>query len=211
LGLGPDDLLQSFVLSPDNLARFVDTAPSNTDDEPAVELHAPRALFHDTTNADLRAMLEASEGARLPLADGQDFAEAFDVEGPPASHPPSRAFRIQVLPKLGPDGNPARDLLAEVRFEDAAGRQLVVLSTRRWLQREDVEQLAREAAGTTVVADGAGVVDGHAAVALTARGVRGAAWTCWRSDTWYAAALSGFVEGDGGDSSDTIRGVRCHR
>jgi spermidine synthase len=211
LGLGPADLLRSFVLSPDNLARFVDTAPSNTDDEPVVELHAPRALFHDTTNADLRAMLEASEGARLPLATGQDFAEGFDVEGPPGFHSTSRAFRVQVLPKLGPDGNPTRDLLAEVRFEDGAGRQLVVLSTRRRLEHDDLEQLAREAAGTTVVPDGAAVVDGHAAVAFTARGVRGAGWTCWQSHTSYAAALLESGEGEGRGSSDMLRGVRCHQ
>jgi len=211
LGLGPVDLLQSFVLSPENLARFVDTAPANTDDEPIVELHAPRALFHDTTNANLRAMLDASGGARLPVAGGQEFAGGFDVDGPPGFHSTSRAFRVQVLPTLGSDGNPARDLLAEVRFEDGAGRQLVVLSTSRRLERDDLEHLAREVAGTTVVPDGATVVDGHAAVAFTAGGIRGAAWTCWQSHMSYAAALSGFVEGDDGVSPETLRGVRCHQ
>jgi len=205
------DLLQSFVLSPENLARFVDTAPSNTDDEPIVELHAPRALFHDTTNANLRAMLDASEGARLPVAGGQEFAGGFDVDGPPGFHLTSRAFRVQVLPTLGSDGNPARDLLAEVRFEDGTGRQLVVLSTSKRLERDDLEPLAREAAGTTMVPDGATDVDGHAAVAFAARGIRGAAWTCWKSHMSYAAALSGFVEGDAGASPDTLRGVRCHQ
>ena len=211
LGLGPVDLLQSFVLSPENLARFVDTAPSNTDDEPIVELHAPRALFHDTTNANLRAMLDASGGALLPVAGGQEFAGGFDVDGPPGFHLTSRAFRVRVLPTLGSDGNPARDLLAEVRFEDGAGRQLVVLSTSRRLERDDLEHLAREAAGTTVVPDGATVVDEHAAVAFTAGGIRGAAWTCWQSHMSYAAALSGSVEGDDGVSPDTLRGVRCHQ
>jgi spermidine synthase len=211
LGLGPEDLLQSFVLSPENLARFVDSAPLNTDDEPLVELHAPRALFHDTTNADLRAILDASEGARLPAAGGQEFAGGFDVDGPPGFHLTSRAFRVQVLPKLGSDGNPARDLLAEVRFEDDAGRQLVVLSTSRRLARDDLEHLAREVAGTTVVPDGAAIVDGHAAEAFTARGIRGATWSCWQSRMSYAAALSGFVEGNDGASPDPLRGLRCHQ
>src|SRR5262249_36134224 len=156
-------------------------------------------------------ILEAPEGPRLPVAGAQEFVGGFDCDGPPGFHLTSRAFRVQVLPRLGTDGNPARDLLAEVRFEDGDGRRLVVLGTSRRLERGDLEHLAREAAGTTVVPDGDAVVDGHAAEAFSARGVRGVAWTCWESQLSYAAALSGFVEGDGGVSPDTLRGVQCHQ
>src|SRR5262249_61948282 len=135
-------------------------------------------------------ILEAPEGPRLPVAGAQEFVGGFDCDGPPGFQLTSRAFRVQVLPRLGTDGNPARDLLAEVRFEDGAGRQLVVLATSKRLERDDLEPLAREAAGTTMVPDGATAVGGHPALALTARELRQPAWPCWQSHRSYAASLS---------------------
>jgi spermidine synthase len=69
---GPDALMRSFVLSAENVDRFVTRAPLNSDDRPRIELRAPHALFRDTVKENLQALLEASDGARLEDSDATE-------------------------------------------------------------------------------------------------------------------------------------------
>jgi spermidine synthase len=76
---GPEVVVQGFVLGPEVLERFIAGAPINSDDRPRIELDAPRALYRDTTFANLDALVAASAGARLPVA--WACADAAGTEG----------------------------------------------------------------------------------------------------------------------------------
>src|SRR5439155_2846218 len=96
-----DDLIAGFVLSPENLDRFVGDIGLNTDDSPRIELDAPRAAFEeDHALPNLRALLAASSGARIPIAatataDGTYRAQRFEAVPPAGFHLAFSGLRIE--------------------------------------------------------------------------------------------------------------------
>jgi thioredoxin-like negative regulator of GroEL len=52
----PADVLPLFVLGPEQVRRFVDGAPRNTDDNARVEFSAPKALYQNTLDRNLELL-----------------------------------------------------------------------------------------------------------------------------------------------------------
>jgi spermidine synthase len=210
LGIGPTELLQAFVISAENVDGFVGAAELNSDDHPVIELHAPRAVFHDTVAANLEAMHGASRGARLPVAGGDAFAETFAVRPPAGFRRIGSAYRNELAPPASSGARPLRELVTEVAFQDEVGTRLLVLGRRGRADREGLDRLARDAARLDVAEDGETSVAGHRATTYAAGsdGTRVAAWSCGPSGASYAAVLARTA----GDRSPahTLEAIGCH-
>ncbi len=203
------ELLEGFVLGPENIDAFVGGAPLNSDDHPVVELDAPRALFDETVLANFEAMQRASEGARLPLAGAGDFAADFRLTPPTGFRRTFSGLRTVLAPAPSPDVLPVRSALMNLEFEDDGGRRIAVLSERGASDQAGLERLTRLVAGGAVAAAGDATVDGHAAAAYTvAGGGTALAWTCSDSNSSYAAVFRGGPD-RAGDVA-VLGGLRCH-
>jgi spermidine synthase len=204
---GPDALLRSFVLSGDNIARFVGQAPFNSDDRPRIELSAPRAIFLDTVSENLRALLGASDGARLAdsAASGRQRGTVV-VDGLRQTF---SGYRVEAEGALA-DGTVPRTLLAESRFEDDTGRSLVVLTAPGLRAQAGLTRLATSVAGAEAAVDGDTRVNGHPALTyrVSAAGLRVVAWNCGAADRAHAAVI---VSTDGAEPrASVLDAVRCH-
>jgi spermidine synthase len=215
LGLdGADDLVRGLVLSRENVDRFVAGAPLNSDDRPRIELHAPRALFAEQQDDNLRALQAAAPDARLPVAPRRPAGHraAFRTRSFRAVPPPGyglvfSGYRLGQNAS-GPDGVDSREVLRELRYESGGGGRLEVLSTTGARDRAGLERLAALAAAAPVVAVGTRAVSGHiASVYRVAEGGGEAlAWSCPASATSHAAVLRPAGE------RESLDGIRCrHR
>jgi spermidine synthase len=206
----PRQLLQAFVLGPGNVGRFVAGAALNSDDRPRVELNAPRYLFGDTLFSNLRALLEASGGARLPVG-GEPAYHAFKLPPPPGFRRTYAGYRIEVA-AAAPDAEslPPRNVLREVEFEDDPGRRLAVVSAPGLADPDRLERFALEVAGAPATAADDGAVGGHQAVTFRLHGGGSLhAWVCPRSRASYVATVP--VGGANAAGVSSILGaVRCH-
>jgi spermidine synthase len=75
LRMEPDDLLQRFLLSAEDAARFAEGAPLNTDDLPLLEFGAPQALYAFTALAENDQLLRSFRRTAWPAVRGVTTAE----------------------------------------------------------------------------------------------------------------------------------------
>jgi hypothetical protein len=202
----PDDLLRSFVLSADNLERFVGRAPLNSDDRPEIELRAPRAIFRDTVSENLNALLKASDGARL--ADSAAIGRQAGIVVADGLRRTYTGYRIETGESVL-DGAPPRTLLAESWFEDGTGHRLVVLTAPGLRAQAALTRLATGVAGAAPTVEGETRINNHPAlVYLAPSGLRVVAWNCPAEGRAHAAAV---LPTDGARvGADLLETVRCH-
>jgi spermidine synthase len=197
---GPDTFLRGFVLGPEVLDRFVAGAPVNSDDHPHIELDAPRALFRNTTFENLAALLEASAGARLPVAAVAAGEPGVHLVLPPGFQRTGAAYRVET-DDGPPDGLPLRTPVLELAFADGRGNRLTVAAVRGLRDGQGLVQLARLLAGHPIGTGVDATVHGHNAVAFEMPDDRTlVAWACPQSEASYAASAS----------PEAARGLRCH-
>jgi spermidine synthase len=203
----PDALLRSFVLSKDNMERFVGAAPLNSDDRPGIELRAPRAIFRDTVAENLAALLAASDGARLADSAGPE-RQAGTVMADGLRRTFS-GYRIETDEPVDA-APPGRTLLAESRFEDPSGRRLVVLTAPGLRAQAGLTRLAASVTGAAPTLAGETSVDGHLALVYSAPavGLRLVAWNCPAENRSHAAAVIPIEGAQPG--ADLLDMVRCH-
>ncbi|MBI3767048.1 MAG: fused MFS/spermidine synthase [Deltaproteobacteria bacterium] len=203
------ELLEGFVLGPENIDAFVGGAPLNSDDHPVIELDAPRALFDETVLANFETLQRASEGARLPLAGAGDLAADFRLTPPAGFRRTFSGLRNTLAPAPLPGAIPVRSALMNLEFEDDSGRRIAVLSERGARDRAGLERLTRLVAGGPVAVAGDATVDGHVASAYAlAGGETALAWTCPDSNSSYAAVFRGGPNHEGDVA--VLGGLRCH-
>jgi len=70
----PEGLLAYYVMSTDEVRKFATTNRRNTDDHPLLEFHAPRQLFHQTSELNVELLYDAKDGllpvgAEIPSVD----------------------------------------------------------------------------------------------------------------------------------------------
>jgi hypothetical protein len=208
----PTELLAGLVVSPEIIDRLVGGAPLNSDDLPRVELRAPRALFHEDTAYDnLRALLEGSDGARIPLsrpAEGYQSGH-FDARAPAGFRLTFDGYRIHVDDRRDAAGFPVRRLHRQITFEDGGARRVEVLSAASLADAAGLERLAEVAAGAAGEPAGELDVNGHVASVfhLPAAGADVVAWSCPETVRSHALALFG---GAGTlEVAEATRTIRC--
>jgi spermidine synthase len=192
----PGSLLAGFVFGDETVERFAAGALLNSDDRPRIELDAPRAIFRDTALDNLKALLEASDGARLPAG------VAVHERLPDGARRTFAGYRVESGTPV-PNGLPPRSMLGELGFEDAAGHRVVMLRASEVRDATGLARLAASAAGGPVTRTGETAVGGHQAVVYRPAGTGPAAvaWTCPESGASYAAAT---------DAVEALQGFHCH-
>jgi hypothetical protein len=170
-------------------------------------------VFVDTSDENLRALLLASDGARVAasITSADDWVPGtgtFELELVEGFQVTANAYRLETgsAPR---EGLPPRGLVRELAAENAAGERIVVFSGGGERDRRGLDRLATGAAGGPVTGAGERTVNGHPGVAYRAPGVRGevVAWTCAGAEASYAVAVLG-VQRIG--TADVLGGFRCH-
>jgi hypothetical protein len=211
----PEELLAGFILSPEIVDRFVGGAPVNSDDHPRIELHAPRALFfEDTASDNLRALLEASDDARLPVWSGNRPGDPSYRSTSLEATPPAgfrltfTGYRMHVVSSHDVTALPPRQLLDQLTFEDPARHRIEVVSAGMAKDRVGLARLAELAAAGPAAADREASVGGHPGVIyrLPGDGPRAIAWNCPEKKLSHAVA----IDPGAGDVDEVIAGIRCH-
>jgi spermidine synthase len=212
----PAELLGGLVLSPEVVDRFIGGVGLNSDDRPRIELHAPRALFDDdTAPGNLRALLLASDGARIPTpAPGDLGATAYRVRGfevvPPSGFRLTfNGLRVGLKGESPQDAAPPRDLLQQLTFTDAQNGRIEVVNARGDVDAAAALRLASIAGAGAPAPTGTGEVAGHSASAYAvAGGTTALVWSCPRAGTSHALAVT--AGGTPLTATDVAAGVRCH-
>jgi spermidine synthase len=78
LRMEPVDLLQAFLLAPEDAARYAEGAPLNTDDLPLLEFAAPRALYAFSAQAENEEVVQSFRRVRWPSVRGVPPGELED-------------------------------------------------------------------------------------------------------------------------------------
>jgi spermidine synthase len=204
----PDALMRSFVLSAENVDRFVTQAPLNSDDRPRIELRAPHALFRDTVKENLESLLEASDGARLKDSDATEHQKG--IAAADGLRRVFSGYRMETAAPT-PGSEPPRTLLAESRFEDDDGRTVVVLSAPGLRTESGLTRLATSVAEAAVTSDGDTRIDDRPALTyrVPGAGLRAVAWDCPAENRSHAATVR---PDDGSGNGAVLLGrIRCNQ
>jgi spermidine synthase len=82
----PEGLLAYYVTSSGPIRKFAETTRRNSDDHPLLEFHAPRELYKNTRDLNIRLLYDSKIGLLPPGANIPDMQKAYSGIIPPLLH-----------------------------------------------------------------------------------------------------------------------------